>query len=215
MRSHPHESGVLTDYARRIAQRLTFHGPWFFQVREDRAGQPRLLEVAPRIAGTMALNRVLGVNFPLLALYEQDRVPVEIAPNTHFVEIDRALVNRYRHDISFETAYIDLDDTLILRGRVNTLVIRFIYQCLNEGKRVVLITRHGGPLTETLARFRLADMWDEIIHVPLGEEKADHIRDTDAIFVDDSFRERQLVSRRWGIPTMDCAMLEVLLDDRV
>src|SRR5918994_3577177 len=66
--------------ARAICERLELHGAWFFQVREAADGTATLLEVAPRIAGTMAVHRVLGVNFPLLSLYEHARVPVQIEP---------------------------------------------------------------------------------------------------------------------------------------
>src|SRR5205807_5316693 len=64
--------------ALQIASRLKLWGAWFFQVREATDGELRLLEVGPRIAGTMALHRVLGVNFPLLSIYEADRVPLTI-----------------------------------------------------------------------------------------------------------------------------------------
>jgi len=70
----------------------------------------KLLEIGPRIAGAMALNRVLGVNFPLLSLYEQERLPVRIMTNPVRVSIDRALANCYQHNLDFSTVYVDLDE---------------------------------------------------------------------------------------------------------
>jgi carbamoyl-phosphate synthase large subunit len=204
------------EYARAIASRLELHGAWFFQLREDRDGQPRLLEVAPRVAGTSALHRVLGVNLPLLSLYEQLRAPVQVLPNEVGIRLDRALVNRYRHDLEYRHVYVDLDDTLIVRGEVNHRLVGYLYQCLNAGRRLVLITRHAEDVSATLARFRLTELWDEVIHVTdRAVEKTAHIPEPDAILIDDAFRERRVAREERGIATFDSSMLELLLDDRL
>ncbi len=205
---------VFSDYARVISSRLVFHGAWFFQVKKDRDGVLKLLEVAPRIAGTMALHRAQGINLPLLSIYEQERVPVVLMRNNTGIEIDRALVNRYRQQIEYAVVYVDLDDTLILNDKVNVPLISFLYQCLNKGKRVVLITKHDKDLKKTLEKYRLNNIFDEVIHLDRSDSKADHIDGHDAIFIDDSFSERKKVSEKLGIYTFDCSMLEVLLDER-
>ena len=203
-------------YARAIAAELEWHGAWFYQLREDRNGEPRLLEVAPRVAGTSALHRVLGVNFPLLSLYEHLRAPVAVLPNVLDVQLDRALVNRYRHDLEYRTVYVDLDDTLIVRGEVNCRLVGYLYQCVNAGRRLVLITRHTSDVAETLARHRLAQLWDEVVHVTdPATEKTEHIAARDAILIDDSFRERRTAHERLGIATFDSSMIEMLMDGRL
>jgi carbamoyl-phosphate synthase large subunit len=203
-------------YARAIAERLELHGAWFFQLREDRHGEPRLLEVAPRVAGTSALHRVLGVNFPLLALYEHLRMPVAVAPNDIEIRLDRALVNRYAHDLEYGHVYVDLDDTLLVGDAVNTRLVAFLFQCVNAGRRIVLITRHARDVDETLARHRLSGLWDDVVHIrDDGVEKAEHIRERDAILIDDSFRERRVAHERLGIATFDSSMIELLIDDRL
>ncbi len=209
------ENGLFREYAEAISRKLPLHGAWFYQLKEDRRGQLKLLEIAPRIAGTMAVHRVQGVNFPLLSLYEQLRVPVEIRPNPVEVEVDRVLVSRYRPVVDYDTVYVDLDDTLILRDKVNLPVVRFLYQCVNRGMRLVLLTRHAGDPAETLRRHRLAGLFDEIIRLGPDDPKAGRIRPGRAIFVDDSFRERKAVSERCGIATFDGSMIEMLMDDRV
>ena len=214
MHSVPARNGQFHDYARAISSRLELHGAWFFQVKESRAGVLTLLEVAPRIAGTMALHRVAGVNFPLLSLFEQERRPLQIRPNPVEVEIDRALISRYRHNLTYSAVYVDLDDTLVLDGKVNTELVRLLYQALNEGKRLVLITRHAADPESTLRRHRLAGLFDEVIHCEGARCKSDFIREPDAIFIDDSFAEREAVRAARGIPTFDCSMIEMLLDER-
>ena len=207
---------LVVQHAGAIAERLELHGAWFFQLREDSRGEPRLLEVAPRVAGTSALHRVLGVNFPLLSLYEHLRMPVELAPNDIEVRLDRALVNRYAHDLSYRHVYVDLDDTLLVGDAVNVRLVAFVYQCVNAGRRVVLITRHAQDVDATLGRFRLSGLWDQVIHIEdPGVEKADHIAEPDAILIDDSFRERRVARERLGIATFDSSMIELLWDERL
>jgi carbamoyl-phosphate synthase large subunit len=205
---------LIRNLAEAIDGRLELHGAWFFQLRQDAGGQLCLLEVAPRAAGTSAVHRVTGVNFALLSIYEQLRIPVAIAANSMSVELDRALVNRYRHDLRYGTVYVDLDDTLIVRDAVNTSLVAFLYQCLNAGHPLVLLTRHRGDLDQTLGRYRLHGLWDRVVHVAEHEAKADFIAEPDAILIDDSFRERADAHERHGIATFDASMLELLFDDR-
>jgi hypothetical protein len=207
-------NGLVSQYAEAIASQLDLHGAWFFQLREDANGTLRLLEVAPRIAGTSAVHRVTGVNFALLSLYENMRMPITLAQNRVNVELDRALTNRYQHDLRYDSVYVDLDDTLIVQGRVHTGLVAFLYQCRNEDHRLVLLTRHRADLAWTLARFRLTELWDEVVRVPDDAEKADFITERNAILIDDSFRERRTASERLGIATFDSSMLELLRDDR-
>lgn len=215
MDSEPIHDRIFVDYARLISERLQFHGAWFFQVKRDHQGVFKLLEIAPRIAGTMALYRVLGVNFPLLSIYEQEGVPIEIKASMVHVRIDRALINRYCHNLVYQVVYVDLDDTLIVNGRINTELIRFLYQCVNAKKRIVLLTKHAGNLTQTLQANRLESLFDQVIHLDQAASKADYIHEPNAIMIDDSFGERKQVNDKLGILTFDCSMLEMLFDDRV
>lgn len=205
----------LNQFARVISDKIQIYGAWFFQVKRDQAGNFRLLEIAPRVAGAMCFHRVQGVNFPLLSLYEHQRIPLQIVTNEVDVELDRALTNRYRHNLQYSAVYIDLDDTLVLAGKVNTELVRFLYQCLNRGIGLHLITKHASDLTQTLRRYRLDGLFDTIVHIDQSASKADYIREADAIFIDDSFRERLEVHERQGIPTFDNSMIELLLDERV
>src|SRR5262249_20058292 len=100
-------SELVEAHARAIAAHLDLHGAWFFQLRGGARGEPRLLEVAPRVAGPSTLHRVLGVTLPLLALYEHLRMPVEVLPNEIEIRLDRALVNRYAHDLEYRHVYVD------------------------------------------------------------------------------------------------------------
>jgi carbamoyl-phosphate synthase large subunit len=214
MHSRPILDPLFNEYAQVIASELRFYGAWFFQLKKDRQGTYRLLEIAPRIAGTMALHRGLGVNLALLSLYEQERVPIKILKNDMYLEIDRSLINRYSHQIKYTTAYIDFDDTLIFNGQINTELVQFLFQCINAKVRLILLTKHVGDVNVTLQRYRLAGIFDDIVHLHHSGKKSDYINPSNAILIDDSFIERKSVEEKLGMLTFDCSMLEVLIEHR-
>lgn len=209
----PIREGVqeFRDLADQINQAIPFRGAWFFQAKKDAAGQLTLLEIASRLGGSSALHRALGVNFALLSVFDAFDMDVQIVENHYEVELDRALDNRYKTSLSYSTVYIDLDDTLIVDGKVNLEAVSFLYKCRNDGKTIVLITKHAGVLEGELARFRVAPLFDQVIHLRQEDEKSDHIRKSDAIFIDDSFSERRKVAEACKIPVFDVHMIEALL----
>jgi hypothetical protein len=204
----------LEAMAQAINDRLDLRGAWFFQAKRRADGEAALLEIAPRVAGSMGYFRNLGVNLPLLAVLDRMGLPVSVLTADHELQMDRALVSRFRAGCSFESVYVDLDDTLLLGERVNTTLVAFLYQCLNEGKRVILLTKTRSPLEETLAKYRLRHLFDEIIHLEPAQEKHRFIRERDAIFIDDSFAERRAVVEALKIPAFDTCAVESLLDWR-
>lgn len=168
-------------------------GAWFFQAKQAADGQPRLLEVAARLAGSSALFRIKGVNFALLSCFDAFGQDVEILVNDFKVELDRALCNRYKLDIEYTHVYVDLDDCLIVDGKVNYELVAFLYKAIDEGKHICLITRHRGDLQETLNKYRLTLLFDEVVHVTDGRLKSDFMTTEKAVFIDDSFIERKNV----------------------
>jgi carbamoyl-phosphate synthase large subunit len=206
---------TFREYATIISKCIDLRGAWFFQVKEDKNGILKLLEIAPRISGTMATHRVMGINFPLLSIYESELTKIEISQNNCDIEIDRALINRYRHNIIFDRVYVDLDDTLIIKNKVNIKLVQFLYQCVNKKCKIILITKTSNDLSRYLDKWRLKSLFDEIILLNKEESKADYIDPDNSIFIDDSFSERKEISKRYSIPTFDCSMVELLLDDRI
>lgn len=209
--------GEFQKYAEIINNKLTLRGAWFFQLKEAKNRQLTLMEIAPRVAGTMGLYRNLGVNFALLSIYDRLDIDVKILLNSYSVELDRALISRFLlRGLKYEAVYIDLDDTLIVNRQVNTILLAFLYQCLNEGKKLFLISRHRGNIDETLKKYRLEGIFDAVFQIEGTEEKLDYIQqETAAIFIDDSFSERETVSQGVEIPVFDLDAVESLLDWRL
>jgi predicted ATP-grasp superfamily ATP-dependent carboligase len=200
--------------AEKINNKLNLRGAWFFQVKKDVNGKFKLLEVAPRIAGTMSLYRNKGVNFPLLSLYDRMGHDVDIIENDYSLEVDRALVNRFSLDYNYEKVYIDFDDTLTYKGQINPLVMMFLYQCLNNRKKIVLVTKHEFNIKETLEKLKIdKNIFDEIIHITKDDHKYKYFKnDVPAIFIDDSYSERRAIYEKFGFPVFDLDSLESLLE---
>lgn len=212
----PADDAIRT-IAEDINKKMRFNGAWFFQLKENNNGEYRLMEIAPRIAGTMGLSRSRGVNFPLLTLYNMWGFDVSLISNGNEAMLDRAFISRFVTDIRYESVYVDFDDTMVVRGRVNAQLMMFLYQAKNQGKRLHLLTKHPErPIREDLSRYGIAEsLFDEIIHIPQEGSKSEYITDTAPIFIDDSFAERKRIRDSLGIPVFDLDMIESLLDWRM
>ncbi|MDR1134940.1 MAG: ATP-grasp domain-containing protein [Clostridiales Family XIII bacterium] len=213
----------LTSDIERIADtinsRLRFLGLWYFQIKRDSCGDFKLLEISARCAGTMCLSRALGVNLPLLSVYAAMGRETEVLKNNYKATVDRTLISRYRTDLRYESVYIDLDDTIIRGSLVNLQIIRFLYQCVNKGKHIILVTRHctdhGDSVSEVLKRHKISsDLFDEIIELDAETPKYTVIEPRSAIFIDNAYAERKAVYKKLDIPVFDVDGVEVLLDWR-
>ncbi|OXS28832.1 MAG: hypothetical protein BCS36_08775 [Desulfovibrio sp. MES5] len=202
----------IKQIAETLNKRIRFRGLWFFQIKQDSSGRWKLLETSTRIAGTMGLYRQTGVNFALLAAYDALGMDVEIVKNDVPVTLSRSLAERFSMPLDYDYIYMDLDDTLIVRGKVNLCAIAFIYQCLNNGKSVILLTRHDGEPESYLRSFCIPPfLFESIIHISPDKLKSDYINQEKAIFIDNLFVERREVRARLGIPVFDVDAVEALL----
>lgn len=199
-----------------INSKLTFNGAWFFQVKKNCLGEYKLMEISPRIPGTMGISRNLGINFPLLTLYNMWGYDVDILPNEYNILLDRAFISRFKIDIDFDTVYIDFDDTIIVKNKVNEILMMFLYQLKNKKKKIILLTKHDKNIKQSLIKYSISpELFDQIIHIKNNDDKSKYIVHKDSIFIDDSFAERKKVKEKCGIPCFDLDMIESLLDWRI
>lgn len=207
------ENPQFTIIAEKINSIIKQRGGWFFQLKEAADGELTLLEVSARIAGTSAISRNSGANLPLMTVDIFCGINIEdVALNNCYIELDRALENVYKTDITFSTVYIDYDDTIVQNGKLNTDVIKFLYQCVNNNKRLILISKHEGDLKEEIRKYRLTSLFDEIVHISRFEDKYKYIKLQDSIYIDDSYGERKSIKNACGIPVFDTHMIECLLE---
>lgn len=202
--------------AETINDRLTFKGLWYFQLRADKHGKLKLMEISTRCAGTMCVSRARGYNLPLLSVYIAMGYDISVVDKSMNVEMDRALIARYDMHLDYNTVYIDFDDTITLRGEINPLAMYFLYQCHNKKYKVYLLTRHIHDIHASLAKYAVSEnLFTDIVYVSDTDPKSKYVKEPKSIFIDNMFKERQDVANICGIPVFDADGFEFLLDWRV
>ena len=205
----------IMNIANSINSQLVFNGVWFFQIKRAFDGSFKLLEIAPRVAGSMSTSRVRGFNYILNTVYQTMGVyikPIDFLLKSS--EVDRSLSNTYFFDFDYSYVYVDFDDTISLRNKVNISMIAFIYQCINKNKKVILLTRHKKDIFKSLKEYCIdQNLFYDIISFNEGK-KSDYISHDDSIFIDDSFSERADVSANCKIPVFDLDAVTALIDWR-
>lgn len=190
---------------------IPMRGAWFVQLKRDKDGKLVLMEVAARFGGSSSLFRARGVNFASLTLFDAFDYDVSICANHYPVEMDRALDTIFKMDISYDEVFIDYDDCLVMaNGEVNTELMAFLWKCINRHIRITLLTKHKTDIHSCLEEHRLNNLFDRVIHILPTDDKADYIDNSSAIFIDDSFAERQNIANRCHIPVFDISMIPML-----
>lgn len=202
-------------YANIISENLNMNGIWFYQMKFDKNNELKLLEVGPRVSGTMMLNRSRGVNFIELALYQRLGFDVEVIFNDIEISLARALIPIYKHNIEYENLYIDFDDTLFLEEKyINPDIMKLIFQVKNENKKVYLITKNKKfNLAKTLHAFGITNIFDEIIHIHENEKKIDYMK-LNSVLIDDSFVERKQATAK-GFYALSIDNFSILLRENI
>lgn len=202
----------FTELAQKINAKIAFRGAWFYQVKRNKEGKLTLLEIAARLGGSSLLSRAIGVNFALLTLFDAFEYNVEVFKNDYKVILDRALESRYKTDLKYDTVYCDYDDCLILdKKNVNTRLVSFLFQCINEGKKIYLLSKHDGDLEAELKHFRLDTLFDKVIQIDNSEQKYQYITSNQSLLIDDSYAERKQIKEHLGIAVFSPEMIDVLL----
>lgn len=202
----------IESIANKINNTIKITGSWFFQVKYDNHGQLKLLEIACRIPGSMCVNRVRGINFPLLSILMFENIDCEpLLFNKIDINCYKIYQNHYKTDITYECVYCDLDDTLIINNNINLDLIKFLYKCINNNIKLVLITRNDNP-DLVLLKFKI-NIFDEIIKLPKNHNilKSTFITNTNSIFIDDSYKERYDVKQNCNIICLSPSDIELLL----
>lgn len=206
----------ISNIAKIISDKVEMRGLWFFQLKKDVSGAYKLLEISVRTAGTMNLYRGLGVNFPLLTIYDLLGYDIAIIQNDYYLEVDRVLFNRYKSTLKFDVVYIDFDDTITKNGKVNPFVMQFLYHMKNEDKKLYLITKHKYEILATLEKLNIdSQLFDKTIPLKPEDDKYKEIELVgNPIFIDNSYSERAKVKKYLDIPVFDVDAINTLIDWR-
>jgi len=206
----------IKQIAKTISDKVSMRGLWFFQLKKNIVGKYKLLEISVRTAGTMNLYRGLGVNFPLLTVYDLLNYDVNIIQNDYYLEVDRALFNRYKSSLKYDSIYIDFDDTITKNNKVNPFVMQFIYHAINSNKKIYLITKHIHDINKTLIKLKInSSLFDNIILLKPDDQKYKAIDlVNNPIFIDNAYAERYEVKKHLNIPVFDIDAINTLIDWR-
>ena len=216
--SKPFEQIALT-----INEKINFRGYWFIQLKRDKNGELKLLELCTRFAGGVAHALASGVNLPLLALADFSGKSVNVFKNDYKITVGKDLISRFELDLQYDCVYVDYDDTITTNNgeAVNCYMMAYLYQCRNFGRRIVMLTHHTATKLNSLYAdmSRLAipiSLFDEIFDLPESESKRDYIKkDVKSIFIDNSYMERLQVVQKCKIPAFDVCHVECLFDFRM
>jgi hypothetical protein len=173
---------INDDELKLIAEELnlifSFNGSWFFQMKKDINDQVKFLEVAPRIAGASIINRLNGVNFTALSLYQHLNYNIEILNQNLITENIR---KNSKIKLNFEKIYVDYDDTFYF---IENELEKF------KHKEILIITRSKEKIESKYPIIRVKD----------NELKSFYI-EKNSIFIDDSYRERLDVIKNCNTPS--------------
>ena len=182
---------ILYEMAKKLNSLFDFNGAWFFQTKVDNFGVPKLLEISPRIGASSGVNRINDVNLPLLNVYNHYKHKTEISSNNLDIIGFRYL--NYHFDFSFndiKNVYVDFDDTIMIDGKFNSNLIKFLFDFKNKNMQVNLISKHNGNLEAYLKELGIYYIFNKIIHLNENQNKCDYMEPC-SILIDDSFSERK------------------------
>jgi predicted ATP-grasp superfamily ATP-dependent carboligase len=194
-----------------INEALKLRGAWFFQLKKNKNNQLSLLEVAPRIAGTMGLCRIQGVNLPLLTLYDRIGKDFFVPSTLPFVEIDRSLGASYRTNIVFDDVYVDFEDTLIVNGKINSKLMAFLYESLNNKKNIYLFAKSLNLVKEQLRHHKIdRDIFDGIFDYD-NIICQNEVLNKKSIIISDSYSNLLALNKILSFPFFKTDTIECLL----
>ena len=135
-----------------------------------------------------------GVDLPLSSLRVSAGIKVIVGDFEH-PEHTMKVYKTFMHPLmKFDHLYVDLDDTLVINGRINPGAMSCLYRYSSRGVPIHLITRRPTNLHAYLSKFHIPEsIFTSIQQIFDLSPKSEHIV-PNSIFVDDSFKERQEVA---------------------
>jgi len=206
------DTSEFTPIIEAINATIPMRGAWFTQLKRDKNGHLVLMEIAARFGGSSSLFRARGVNFAALTLFDAFDYDVSVFADNFPVEMDRALDTIFKIGIKYNEVFVDYDDCLVMAdGTVNYSLMAYLWWCINKKIRITLLTKHRTEIHACLRNLRMNSFFDRVIQLSPDQHKSDFIDNKDAIFIDDSFAERQEIFTKCGIPTFGVDMIGSLL----
>lgn len=202
--------------AQDLCVRHGLSGVWSFTVEQTPQGFCPV-RLFPFLEDSSLFSQTAGPNLPLLSLYDaagyvldvpvwQEAMPVCCCDGLWRVE-----------DRSFDALYVDLDETLLLRGQVYAPLVALIRQAQRESIPVTLLTKHPYDVNETLAAFDLQALFTTVSQLSPdpGLSKGAFISGERPLLFDDSYVEKkQAHAVNPKVRCLDAALAACFLSDK-
>lgn len=216
-RSYHNERGIMNGQFWEIARQLNsvfeFHGSWFFQVKEDKNGALKLLEFSVRQIGEMGVYRQLGVNFAAMSIFDAMGRDVKVLFNDLNLTVDLRFKNNCFLCFEYESVYLDLENTLVVNGRLNVELLNFLYLCFTRGLKVILLTNEKDAYEEILMKYPISSkLFHQVLSINHRGKTSDYITQTKAVYISSNFHKRWQVKESCGIPVFDLDAIECLVE---
>lgn len=206
----------ISDIAQSINKEIKFRGFWFFQLKKDVNGRYKLLEISTRLPGAFSLSRCLDVNLPLLALKDFDEQEIKsINFNDINIEADKQFFGKYEMNIEYSKILVDLDTCFLLEGKVNGMLIMFLYQCVNKNKQIYGLTTNKEQAKNYLIKNKISEkLFEEIIDMDKNEYIKTLKKSNEYILISNNDIYREYVRNCKGIFCFSNNIVEALIDWR-
>lgn len=201
----------ISNIADLLNQKIKFRGPWYFQLKRDSANQLKLLEISCRIPGSGIWSRLLGQPAAELAIFDFLNHNLKIIKNDFNFHVQRAINSFIPMKSLPKNFYLDLDGTILINNQLNPDAIKAIIKLKQNGRLITLITKsHKENLNLFLKDLGILNYFNSVFQINEDDEKVKYIVDLDGLFVDNSFNEREKVSRALKIPVFGPDFFELI-----
>lgn len=202
-------SGEIKYIAESLNKEIKFRGFWFFQIKKDKDGKFKLLEISTRLAGSWALNKSLDINLPLLALKDFDGQEVEVEFNNVNVEVDKQFFSRYLIDFDYDNVYIDFETCFENQDTINSFLMLYIYQCTNKNKKIILVSEDDAKSKDFLQNKKInLNLFDKIISKDVMKKEINK----NEIFISNDENLKNYLKREKEIYCIASNFIEALID---
>lgn len=204
----------ITELCNAISKAIKIEGPWFAQFKENANGDPVLLEVNARVAGSMCLTRHAGLNIPLMSVFQFMGNSMRISKAASVGVMNRSL-GHSMEPVEYKCVIWDLDDTLIRKdGLPDPEAVAHLMDCHNRGKLQLLLTKNN-KANVLLSELKIPHFFEEVYIEPddkcgaLSKIFLQHgLGEQECIIVNDSYEERFRIEA--GHPTLKVIMPDAL-----
>ena len=200
----------IREIAQQLNSRIRFRGPWFFQIKKDACGKYKLLEIATRFAGAFGLTRCMDLNTPLLALQDFEEKDIVVDYNDLPIEADKIFIGRYTLPLNYDTVVLDGVETLMVHQNADAFFMMFLYQCVNKGKKIVLLCNNKQKAVEAMQALKVSEQLFVFTDTALDGSMLKE----NAIFISRDENRRHSIRSSHGIACFSPTVVEALLDWR-